>query len=384
MRALLVAALLLGCEADGRLLVVVGSDLDVPEELDRVRISVSRSLGPDDPVTAHDFPVRLEGVDDPGRFELPFSLAIAPRDDDRDSPIVVTAEGFAQGAEDTPVVTTRRVVSGFPADRVLLLPMFLSRSCVEVSCPAGQTCADGACIDENVSRDDLREAPSSGRELDPSIFVSPMRDGGAPVDALVADGSPADSAAADGGRRRDAGSIDAGPLDAGMDAGAPTCGNQTVDYTVAVDMCGGCLWPLDDGSTGAEWTYNVSGEPEMRFVWAAPAPPAGCLLDRAEIALPEGPPDNPDRGFGCNPARADCAQYRTRGARYLLDDGTGTRSLPDVDQDDLASRGIHTHSVDLGGVLSARLELTDRTYTETVDGIAYIVIHTVTFHYRPR
>lgn len=201
-----------GCGDDPatQLVVVVGTDYQVPAELDRVQVRVLDASGV--LASSHDHTLRAAG-------DVPFSLVVAPRGGDASRRVTVEAEGFAAGGGGSLVV--RRAETGFRANTSLLLEMFLARSCEGEMCGAGQTCTENGCASAAVPPDTL-PAVTPGAELRDAArgMDARMPEGGAPDDG-VPDGR-VEPDAGDMGGGEDAGEMDAARPDAGPDAARDT------------------------------------------------------------------------------------------------------------------------------------------------------------------
>jgi hypothetical protein len=142
-RAILIGALLLAaCAPRPRteLLVVVDSDLEVPDPLSRLTLSVrfdGRELGP------------FTEVIDPSRREareLPISLAITDRTVGA-ATLAITAT--ASNRDGDVVAQTAEVA--FVAGEGRALCLRLDLDCVGVVCPEAETCARGECWSEAIA-----------------------------------------------------------------------------------------------------------------------------------------------------------------------------------------------------------------------------------------
>ncbi len=135
--------LLVSCGNDlTEILVVVDSDLAVPMGLDAVRVDVSG-------VEAMSASGTLTGAD---AEPLPRTVGIVHSGGSL-GPLTVTVVGSAMGTE----VVSARAVTSFVRGRTLVLPIFLSRRCVGVSCGNGETCARGSCGSADVDPVTLAE-----------------------------------------------------------------------------------------------------------------------------------------------------------------------------------------------------------------------------------
>jgi hypothetical protein len=151
--ALLPAAwLLAACAPRPRteLLVVVDSDLEVPDPLSRLTLSVrfgARELGP------------FTEVVDPSRREaraLPISLAITDRTVGAGT-LAITATASNRDGD---VVAQTAEVAFVPGEgRALCLRLDLD--CVGIVCPDAETCARGECVPEAVPADALLPVDAS-------------------------------------------------------------------------------------------------------------------------------------------------------------------------------------------------------------------------------
>jgi hypothetical protein len=233
----LAVALALGCSAEPDALtqiqVTVDSDLDVPDQLDRVAIEVA-GMVTDEAASAdlreQGLPRRLTLVHEGGRL----------------GPVRVTATGFHGDSQ----VVERVVETQFESGELVSLAIELQRACLPVSCPAGSSCADGECR---------------------SIAD------GSPVGAQDG-GDPEPDAGEDGGRR-DAGE-DGGRQDAGSDAGdASSADNERPSCSI--------IAPLDAAAVTAGQSVPLMGrcdDPETGriragFSWSSSI--EGALCDRA-------------------------------------------------------------------------------------------------------
>jgi Tol biopolymer transport system component len=136
MKRVLLAALLGACTEDATQLVVrVDSDI---EELATVRAVVLDDQGAI--ASEHTFQI-------PAEVQIPFSFGVAPSEGPPDQMVVIELES----------VVNRRAVTRFVPNKTMLLPMYLAKSCIGITCEAGQTCTELGCQSENVPVDDLIE-----------------------------------------------------------------------------------------------------------------------------------------------------------------------------------------------------------------------------------
>ncbi len=193
----LFALLAAGCGHDGRLIVVVDSDIPT---LTDVSVSTTRLAGGG--VDTRDF--HLDAA-----TRVPFSFAVEPNGHPQDG-VEIVVEGF-DCAPPCSAIVRRRVQTGFVSGSTRVVRMFLSASCAGAgapTCSATQSCDRGTCVEVYVPPDRLPTVLHPGDELDGG-----NRDGG-PDDAGTTDAGTTD-AATDGGPPVDAWATDTGvPTDA--------------------------------------------------------------------------------------------------------------------------------------------------------------------------
>jgi len=208
-RARLVGAITLlvaGCTADVTEIVIeVRSDLEVPAELDRVRIDVSRPMQAPTMADAY--------LADEGLPPLPRTLTIVHRGGSL-GPIDVDVHGMSG---DT-IVVSRRLRLSFDEGRTTRYVVTLSADCVAVDCPADHTCDHGACRSI-----DVRSCEAEGRACE---------DAGAVGDAGTADTGTADAGGADACAADEACNGADDDCDGSVDEG--------IDTTTDPDNCGVC------------------------------------------------------------------------------------------------------------------------------------------------
>ncbi len=201
--ALLAALALVGCttEPATQLLVAVDTDLDSLLREVEVEVQDARGLATFDRAV---FRVGPPGA--AGALALPFTFGVAPHTADADDVRVVL-----RGRYDDPsrVRVTARAITGFRANRKLVLPMFLLRSCVDRDECAGETtCEAGACVPL------ARTNPARLADVTESAYTpAPRPDAGSAADV-----------------------VDAG----GCAFGLTTCGARCVDLRADVFHCGVC------------------------------------------------------------------------------------------------------------------------------------------------
>jgi hypothetical protein len=244
MRYALVAAVLgtgvaVGCSSDPtQLVVVVGSDLSVPQPLQSVHARVT-SQSASGSQWDHTFPLVPSGTAMmSGQFALPFSFGVVPHGGDASDRVIIELE--AQGQT---TLFSRTANCGFVEHATLLLPMFLSSSCLGSQCADGLTCTERGCVSATIDEHMLMHI-APGQEAS-FMFDAGVSDASVPPDAadaqpgsdaLTLDSEPDAQVQADAGR--DAGvdaSIDAG-VDASIDAGVDASVDAGVDATVDAGM----------------------------------------------------------------------------------------------------------------------------------------------------
>lgn len=121
-----------GCTGPTELVVLTESDLAVPTELDELVFEIEAPDGRRSTRTAP-----LTGQD---AVELPVTVVLLHGEGPL-GPVEVSAIGRADGVE----VVRRGAIAWFVAGRSVLVPLDLTRSCLDVTCPLGTTCVAGAC-----------------------------------------------------------------------------------------------------------------------------------------------------------------------------------------------------------------------------------------------
>jgi len=241
-RLLLALLCLAGCQSETvartEILLVVDSDLGVPEQLDRIEVHVQGPSGPPQDASAV---LGAEGD------ALPRSVGLIHEGGPL-GPLHATVQGMLAGQ----VVLTREARLTFLAGKTLVLPLHLVARCLDVVCEE-QTCGELGCTSIDV--DPLSLAPYAGVEpglaLDadaaaPDAAVEP--DAAVPPDAGGRDGA-VDSArdAGDGGASvDDGGRADAGvcqPMPELCNARDDDCDGRVddgYDLSSDADHCGAC------------------------------------------------------------------------------------------------------------------------------------------------
>lgn len=193
------------------LVVVVDSDLGIPAEMDAVRVRVTR---PDRTMADQTQPLT-------GASDLPLTLGIVA-DGASLGPIDVVAEGVLRGT----VVVSRSARTTLVRGETRVLTLYLVRSCIGTTCPAGQSCTEHGC------------APLEVVTLPPWTGTPPRLG----EDAGFVDAGPRDAGMLDGGPR-DASLPDAGPCtvdgdcDDGVACTADRCTAGTCDHAANDAAC---------------------------------------------------------------------------------------------------------------------------------------------------
>lgn len=277
-----------------QLVVVVDTDLAVPTEVATIVLRLRRANGG---------LIEEASVAVSSHAELPLSLAVVPPEGDVSATVLVEAEARdASGA--VVVVTTAR--TGFVAERSLLLRVLLTRSCLGITCGAGETCIERTCVSDFVDPSTLppvipgQERRDAGRdaaadaEVDAGVIDGGPTDGGprdgglvdgGPVDGGPVDGGPVDGGPIDGGPR-DGGPRDGGPRDGGPPAVPRSCvevrdaGGASGVHAIDPDGPGG-LAPFDvyceNTANGGGWTLIAKVAPTSTLLRYDDAPWTGTV-----------------------------------------------------------------------------------------------------------
>lgn len=209
---LLGAMLPMGCQkTPTQLLVVVGTDLEVPVEVASLLVS-ARPVDMD-PKDA-DPPVAIS-LSDEG---MPLSFVVAPKTS-VDARVAIRVRAFGPTAKvDKPgqMLHDVEVFTGFARGKTLRVPVFLAAACLGLApCPDAEVCdARGECvsaiwppedlleIDPGTELDDVDDDPryrpdrdgAMDADVQPEVDAGPMDDGGSdlPVDAAAGEDASAD------------------------------------------------------------------------------------------------------------------------------------------------------------------------------------------------
>lgn len=167
----------LGCASPSEVVLTVASDLAVPEELDALRIEVT----PPDGATE----VREARASDADALTLPIRLRVV-HEGGPVGPIRIRVLGLLDEEE----LVEASAVTAFVPGQTVSVWLQLSRSCRDVACERGETCASGACV----TIEPLEDAGI------PALDAAVERDAGAgAVDAFVRDAFIPDVGAPDAG-----------------------------------------------------------------------------------------------------------------------------------------------------------------------------------------
>jgi hypothetical protein len=145
-----------GCVSCGseptQIIVVIGTDLEVPQELTRVEVKVTNvNTGGEAENVA--FPAGTETSTTP----FPRSFVIGPHGDQTDVVLVLKLEAFGPMAANSGKLFDRVIQTHFITEKTLLLPVFLSSACLNFPCASSKTCDRGKCIAKPIAPQDLDE-----------------------------------------------------------------------------------------------------------------------------------------------------------------------------------------------------------------------------------
>jgi hypothetical protein len=230
-----------GTSVRTEVLVVVDSDLKVPQALDEL---VFRVQGPSGGERVTSAPLAA------GAQTLPRSLALV-HEGGALSPLVVRV----QGMKEAQLVLERQATLHFVRGRTLVLPMHLVAACVGVACGA-DTCSEQGCVSAEIDPSTL--ASWNGQE--PRLGDgSAMPDGGSPPHPDAGSSGAHDAGHA---MQSDAGtmSADSGTHDAGGDGvsdAGQTDSDSGMQCVPQTELCNG----LDDDCDGkADNGFDLLGD----------------------------------------------------------------------------------------------------------------------------
>lgn len=148
---LLLASTFPGCSADPvtELVVVVNSDMAVPDEFDGFRVIVKGNDG--DVATDRYFFIGKES----GKVLLPADFGLIPKDGDASRHVNVEIFAQASGAD----LFSTRAITGFVEGKTLRLDMFLARRCLSEAkaCKPNETCRTNGCEPAEIDPGSLPE-----------------------------------------------------------------------------------------------------------------------------------------------------------------------------------------------------------------------------------
>jgi len=254
---LTVSAGLLACTEDPtQLLVVVDSDMSVPQDLVQVQATVRSENGR--LLASSDFAlVANRSEESRTRFSLPLSFGVLAPTETRTERVMVDVSALGTSTTGQPsVLFTRQALTGFVEGKSLLLPMYLASQCQTLQCDAGQTCTEKGCVSERVDETRLREATGA----DDDLSIGPSR----PVES------------ADAGVQADANSVSNGDAGFGQDVGTPDGGATGP---------GAHLWSLRAGGAasdeGLAMTIDSNGHVYVAGFFGGTVDFGGGALDSA-------------------------------------------------------------------------------------------------------
>jgi hypothetical protein len=277
--ALAVLALVPACNQQRvtQLVVVVDSDFSVPSELVFVDAEVLDPGGA--LVSQQSFWVAPPGAGSATRFELPLSFGIVPQGGDATRRAQIVVRG--RSAAGTPLVE-QTARTGFVAGQSLVLPMFLARRCIGVTCGTGETCTLATCAPDERPPETLDPLPGPGGEL-----------------------------------RRDAGRIDTGPCGGG-DADGDGVPDDCDDWPCGTEpsvpaIVGGGAVVIDQVQLGEGASTAVvppSTTVRLRFGWRVDDTGCPGCIDQLEIGAVPG--DRIYCAFDDNPPPGGIAGFDDR------------------------------------------------------------------------
>lgn len=201
--AVLIAVTGTGCrtERQSQLVVVVQSDMRVPEVLDGFRVHVTGGELEEGPPFEREFRLGQGGV------TLPADFGVVPRGGDVRRRVTVAVDAL----EGDRILFTTRAITTFVAHRWLRLDIFLAANCIDEVCEPVETCRLEGCVPPEVDPGDL-DTFEPGEPLGWDAGRRPACEPGAPEPNGCDSG--VDSAIGPG---PDSG-VDSG-LDSGLDSG---------------------------------------------------------------------------------------------------------------------------------------------------------------------
>jgi hypothetical protein len=231
-----------------QVVLVVDSDLRVPDQLSGVRVEVKLD----------DMSVMDHSYDLTGDIALPYAIPVqAQTDTHARIEFDVRAIGPAPG----PTLFTRTAITHFIEGKDLRLYVFLAASCVNTTCNSGDTCTPIGCGTPEINEETLPEV-QPGHELDnlPDAGMT-LTDGGNASDSgsMGTDATPGDaSGGSDASPQPDSSPSDAVAMDAsGTDASPGMDASQPTDASPGMDAARTDATPMD-GSVNTTCSTSAS------------------------------------------------------------------------------------------------------------------------------
>jgi hypothetical protein len=255
------AALLLSCllafactssGGDNALTLTIASDLMVPDELDRVTVSVEGQETSQDPAAD----LRAQG--------LPRTLTLVHHGGPL-GPFAIKVYGWL-GME---LVIQRELSASFSASGDLSLTVMLDRRCRNVMCAPGQTCESGSCtpLDPGIELDAGADAARPDAARDASTAGDALAEDAQRADVSMADANGEDAGEVDARSAEDA-ALDAPDASDAAPAGAgapPVCtvalpvSGDSYQANLPVALRGTCSDPETGALSTVSWTSQRDG-----------------------------------------------------------------------------------------------------------------------------
>jgi hypothetical protein len=238
----LVLGLTLSCSGGGptEIVLVVDTDIETPDAIDRIEISLSGDRGTPTNVVAD--------LTAAGTPELPLTLT-AFAGDGGSGALAVTVVGRLAGAE----VARWEARTTFVDGETRMLYAILAARCLTIECPSGQTCDQAGCREVAIAREALRDWPGAPPVLDgpacePSDERCNLYDDD--CDEVIDEGIDVSTDAANCG------------LCGRACAGGEACGGGYCESERAIDIAtgGAHACAVRQGGTVACWGWNVYGQ----------------------------------------------------------------------------------------------------------------------------
>jgi hypothetical protein len=143
-------SLQIGCASDTTIVVIIDTELRVPQEVDALGVEITSILGgEDDPLLSRTWQLDPSKSDS---VEPPVEATLTQEDGDNQA-VRVTACGYQQQA----LTLMRSASLAFEPGQQLVLQLDLVRSCLYRVCPEGQTCGENGC--EPIEKDPSPSPP---------------------------------------------------------------------------------------------------------------------------------------------------------------------------------------------------------------------------------